>query len=87
MFRRGPENLPNFRFLCIQRPDCVVTVRHANAAVHVQVDNRPRFSGKAVNMSRRMVVDVDYESNPAKPKRNRRAILTQPRLGFNEKSY
>lgn len=82
MVRRSFEYLPHIRSLRIRWPDRVIPVRQSNAPIHLQIDDYLRLTRKAVNMTRRMIVRIGNESNPAKPKRNHDGIITQARLGL-----
>jgi hypothetical protein len=67
MVCRSMQYLPHVRPLRIRWPDRVVAVRPSNSPIHPQIDDYLRFTSKAVNMTRRMIVQIGNEPNAARP--------------------
>ncbi len=77
MFRRGPQNFPYIRPLRICRPDGIIPFRQSHGSVRPKVQNRLRFTTKAVKVARRMIVGIGDKPDSAEPQRNHGASITQ----------
>jgi len=78
------QNFLHIRSLRIGGPNRIVAFRQRDIPVELKIDNRLGFTGKAMNMTRWMIVRIDDKSNAAEPQRAHEVIITQATIGLVE---